>query len=240
MLPLTSHRWFPWRYGSCFHLIVFCYLFLSIASFQNGLRSPTCRQAGANHIHFHFVSTISTTSTSTALFVAGGSGTGPGPVPFIDKIKENFFPTRATQDYVEELTEEDLQREFLDTKPWRASKVKYLTYQYRPWKESYKEKFQGALRYQHSLHSSCLWNRSFYIYFFFVHTSLLIYKYIHTTLKLALILAPALTLTLTLKGAPADSDTIYLYGIPSSRPKVPPCPDRFFPRFVPAFVLVTD
>ena len=32
----------------------------------------------------------------------------------------------------------------INQKPWRDTKIKYLTYQYRPWKESYKERYQGA------------------------------------------------------------------------------------------------
>ena len=38
-------------------------------------------------------------------------------------------------------TENDLMREALETKPWRSNKIKYLNYEYHPWKDNWKEKY---------------------------------------------------------------------------------------------------
>ena len=57
--------------------------------------------------------------------------------PFYNRvILPTFFP-KAIKD-AEIKTEDDLKREQLETKPWRDTKIKYLKYCYRPWKESYK------------------------------------------------------------------------------------------------------
>lgn len=57
-------------------------------------------------------------------------------------ILPTFFPKAKQDEY--EKTEDDIKRESLETKPWRDTKVKYLKYIYRPWKESYRERYLGA------------------------------------------------------------------------------------------------
>ena len=65
--------------------------------------------------HSHFFSTSSSISTSTtSLNVKKSNSNKQQQQPFIDTIKENFFPTKGTNDDVEVKSEEDFQREVLE------------------------------------------------------------------------------------------------------------------------------
>lgn len=55
-----------------------------------------------------------------------------------DKLIEKFGP----KEIQEPLSEDDQLLEFLDDKPWRASKVKNLKMVYRPWRDSWKERYR--------------------------------------------------------------------------------------------------
>jgi len=68
-------------------------------------------------------------------FPTFGSGSDSGGL--LSRMKKRF-----DQKPVEEKTENDKMREALETKPWRAPKPKYLTYEYRPWKDSWKERYR--------------------------------------------------------------------------------------------------
>ena len=57
---------------------------------------------------------------------------------FIDKLISKFSP----KPYVPEKSEDDELLDYLEDKPWRATKVKNLKIHYRPWKDSYKERYR--------------------------------------------------------------------------------------------------
>ena len=52
-----------------------------------------------------------------------------------------FFNKLLRREKTEELSEADKIISLLEDKDWRSSKVKYLTYEYRPWRDSWKEMF---------------------------------------------------------------------------------------------------
>lgn len=56
----------------------------------------------------------------------------------IDKLVNKFGPKVVE----EEKSEDDELLEYLQEKPWKAPKIKQLTIQYRPWKDSYKERYR--------------------------------------------------------------------------------------------------
>ena len=55
-----------------------------------------------------------------------------------DKLVEKFGP----KEVVEPQNEEDQLLEYLDDKPWRSSKIKNLKMVYRPWRDSWKERYR--------------------------------------------------------------------------------------------------
>jgi hypothetical protein len=57
---------------------------------------------------------------------------------FLDTITQRF--QQRYKPVVEKKSESEQMIDYLDEKPWRAPKVKNLTYVYRPWKESFLER----------------------------------------------------------------------------------------------------
>ena len=77
--------------------------------------------------HSHFFSTSSSISTSTtSLHVKTSNSNRQQQQPFIDTIKENFFPTKGTNDDVEVKSEEDFQREVLEKVQAMSAKYLYI------------------------------------------------------------------------------------------------------------------
>lgn len=75
---------------------------------------------------------------------AGGTKTGwsdslEGGKNFLDTVFNRLDRERKKED---EKSEEDRMLEYLDTKPWRANKVRHLPITYRPSKESWRERYR--------------------------------------------------------------------------------------------------
>ncbi len=68
---------------------------------------------------------------------------------FFDQVSDRFIKmqnaitNRNLNDDKKNSEVEEL-LEFLDEKPWRAGKTKYLTYEYLPWKDSWKERYRNV------------------------------------------------------------------------------------------------
>lgn len=75
---------------------------------------------------------------------------------FFDKLQSRFnkFTSKGNKD--EEDTDADSEEskllKELDTKPWRSSKVKYLTYNYLPWKDSWKERYRSSVDNENNIY----------------------------------------------------------------------------------------
>ena len=61
-----------------------------------------------------------------------------------DRMNERAQKLLKNKDDDDVKTENDLMREALETKPWRSNKIKYLTYEYHPWKDNWKEKYYNS------------------------------------------------------------------------------------------------
>ena len=85
----------------------------------------------AFHSHFFSKSSSSSSSSSiststTSLHVKTSNSNRQQQQPFIDTIKENFFPTKGTNDDVEVKSEEDFQREVLEKVQAMSAKYLYI------------------------------------------------------------------------------------------------------------------
>jgi hypothetical protein len=59
---------------------------------------------------------------------------------FLEQLSGRFKPNKQIET---PKSESDKLIEFIDYKPWRAPKVKNLKYIYRPWKESWQERYRN-------------------------------------------------------------------------------------------------
>ena len=127
--------------------------------------------------HSHFFSASSSISTSTtSLHVKTSNSNRQQQQPFIDTIKENFFPTKGTNDDVEVKSEEDFQREVLEKVQAMSAKYLYIHIYIYTYIDAYMNMSTVCVTYIHIyIHTYIHPHTSAYIY---VHTYAHTYSYI--------------------------------------------------------------
>jgi uncharacterized protein (DUF1499 family) len=68
---------------------------------------------------------------------------------FFDQVSDRFVKMQnaiTNRNLIDDKKNSEVEEllEFLDEKPWRAGKTKYLTYEYLPWKDSWKERYRNV------------------------------------------------------------------------------------------------